>query len=224
MEVNMILIVEDDKLLAETLSNYLESQHIACVVAFDGEEALKKIKEYNISGVIVDMMMPKMDGLSFIQALSHVSPKPFIMMSTALGSLEDKAKAFELGADDYLVKPYHFKELVYRLQALSKRTLKESTHLLSFKHSYLDEEQLLCKVMDQVILLSKKEFQVLFLLLKHPHTIFTRQQLLDRIWGEDNMSYDRTVDTHIKSIREKVKSPDFEIVTIRGLGYKGVIV
>jgi two-component system, OmpR family, response regulator len=95
---------------------------------------------------------------------------------------------------------------------------------LSFKHSYLDEEQLLCKVMDQVILLSKKEFQVLFLLLKHPHTIFTRQQLLDRIWGEDNMSYDRTVDTHIKSIREKVKSPDFEIVTIRGLGYKGVIV
>ncbi len=220
----MILIVEDDQTLAETLANYLESQHMSCVVAFDGEEALRKMKEYTISGVIVDMMMPKMDGLSFIQTLQHVTPKPFIMMSTALGSLEDKAKAFELGADDYLVKPYHFKELVLRLQALRKRTIKESTHQLSFKHSYLDEEQLLCKVYDQSINLSKKEFQVLFLLLKHPQIIFTRQQLLDQIWGEDNMSYDRTVDTHIKSIREKVKSPDFEIVTIRGLGYKGVVI
>jgi two-component system, OmpR family, response regulator len=223
MEVNMILIVEDDKLLAQTLSDYLESQHIECVVAFDGEEALKKMKEYMISGVIVDMMMPKMDGLTFISSLTNLNPKPFILMSTALGSLEDKAKAFELGADDYLVKPYHFKELGYRIQALLKRTSKDTRHQLSFNHSFLDEEQLLCKVYDQNIALSKKEFQVLFLLLKHPQIIFTRQQLLDQVWGEDNMSYDRTVDTHIKSIREKVKSPDFEIVTIRGLGYKGVI-
>jgi two-component system OmpR family response regulator len=219
----MILIVEDDHTLAETLANYLSSQHIPCVVAFDGEEALVKMKEYHVTGVIVDMMMPKMDGLSFIEAIARVTPKPFILMSTALGSLEDKAKAFELGADDYLVKPYHFKELAYRIQALNKRTQKDLRHQLVFDHSFLDEEQLLCKVYDQTILLSKKEFQVLFLLLKHPQTIFTRQQLLDSIWGEDNMSYDRTVDTHIKSIREKVKSPDFEIITIRGLGYKGVI-
>ncbi|MBS3991533.1 MAG: response regulator transcription factor [Erysipelothrix sp.] len=219
----MILIVEDDVLLAQTLKTFLESQHMSCVVAVDGEEALSKIAEYTITGMIVDMMMPKMDGVSLLSAITHLHPKPFIIMSTALGSLEDKAKAFELGADDYLVKPYHFKELGFRIQALLKRTNKDQRHQLIFDHSFLDEQQLLCKVHDQSIVLSKKEFQVLFHLLKHPQTIFTRNQLLDLIWGESSLSYDRTVDTHIKSIREKVKSPDFEIVTIRGLGYKGVL-
>lgn len=219
----MILIVEDDVLLAQTLETFLTSQNMACVVAHHGKEALEKIAEYTITGMIVDMMMPTMDGVTLLSAITQLNPKPFIIMSTALGSLEDKAKAFEMGADDYLVKPYHFKELGYRLQALLKRTNKDQRHQLVFNHSFLDEQQLLCQVHDQIIVLSKKEFQVLFHLLKHPQTIFTRSQLLDLIWGESSLSYDRTVDTHIKSIREKVKSPDFEIVTIRGLGYKGVL-
>lgn len=122
-----------------------------------------------------------------------------------------------------MVKPYHFKELGYRIQALMKRSLIDLRHQLLFPHSFLDETQLLCRVNDQPIVLSKKEFHLLFHLLKHPNIIFTRQQLLDAIWGEESESYDRTVDTHIKSIREKVNSPDFEVLTVRGIGYKGVI-
>ncbi len=219
----MILIVEDDITLATTLANFLHSQHLENIVASDGIKALEIIKSYTITGMIVDMMMPNMDGLTLLQHIKNMNPQPFIIMSTALGSLEDKTKAFELGVDDYLVKPYHFKELGFRIQALLKRSAIDMRHQLVFQHTFLDETQLLCKVANQSIALSKKEFQVLFHLLKYPNIIFTRQQLLDRIWGEENESFDRTVDTHIKSIREKVTSLDFEIITVRGLGYKGVL-
>lgn len=219
----MILIVEDDHTLAESLAAFLKSMELESVIAHHGLEALEILKNTTIHGMIVDMMMPEMDGVALLMSLRYLNPKPFIIMSTALGSLEDKAKAFELGADDYMVKPYHFKELGYRIQALMKRSLIDLRHQLLFPHSFLDETQLLCRVNEQPVPLSKKEFHLLFHLLKHPNIIFTRQQLLDTIWGEESESFDRTVDTHIKSIREKVNSPDFEVLTVRGIGYKGVI-
>lgn len=219
----MILIVEDDVTLAHGLQLFVESLHFECSVAHNGYEAIEVIKSKKLQGMIVDMMMPQMDGITLLTHIRDLNPKPFIIMASALDSLEDKVKAFECGADDYIVKPYHFQELGYRLHALCKRHAVDLRRQLIFAHSILDEEQLQCQVYDKSIYLSRKEFQLLFFLLKNANRIFTRQQLLDAIWGIENDSFDRTVDTHIKSIREKVRCCDFEIVTVRGIGYKGVI-
>ena len=191
----MILIVEDDITLAHALKSFVESLNFECCVAYNGYEALQILENNLIQGLVVDMMMPHMDGITLLSQIHTLNPKPFIIMASALGSLEDKTKAFELGADDYMIKPYYFEELGYRLHALCKRKAIDMRRKLVFASSSLDESHLVCQINGKTINLSRKEFQLLFFLLKHANKIFTRQQLLDAVWGMENESFDRTVDT-----------------------------
>ena len=218
-----ILIVEDDHHLSHILKTYLIKKSFEVDVAFDGIKALEMISSKKYDLVISDVMMPHMDGISLISKLRGMFPDLPLMILTALDQYQDKEKAFLSGTDDYLVKPVHLPELTLRIEALLRRYKIQMEHQIHLKHLLLDQKTMTCKIDDLFIELTHKEFQLLFKLLSYPNRIFTREELMDEIWGFDSESYDRTVDTHIKRIREHVKVDDFEIITVRGLGYKAVI-
>ena len=218
-----ILIVEDDHHLSHILKTYLIKKSFEVDVAFDGIKALDMISSKKYDLVISDVMMPHMDGISLISKLRGMFPDLPLMILTALDQYQDKEKAFLSGTDDYLVKPVHLPELTLRIEALLRRYKIQMEHQIHLKHLLLDQKTMTCKIDDLFIELTHKEFQLLFKLLSYPNRIFTREELMDEIWGFDSESYDRTVDTHIKRIREHVKVDDFEIITVRGLGYKAVI-
>ena len=218
-----ILIVEDDHHLSHILKTYLIKKSFEVDVAFDGIKALDMISSKKYDLVISDVMMPHMDGISLITKLRGMFPDLPLMILTALDQYQDKEKAFLSGTDDYLVKPVHLPELTLRIEALLRRYKIQMEHQIHLKHLLLDQKTMTCKIDDLFIELTHKEFQLLFKLLSYPNRIFTREELMDEIWGFDSESYDRTVDTHIKRIREHVKVDDFEIITVRGLGYKAVI-
>jgi len=218
-----ILIVEDEHHLSHILQTYLRKKSFEVDVAFDGIKALDMISSKKYDLVISDVMMPHMDGISLISKLRSMFPDLPLIILTALDQYQDKEKAFLSGTDDYLVKPVHLPELTLRIEALLRRYKIQMEHQIHLKHLLLDQKTMTCKIDDLFIELTHKEFQLLFKLLSYPNRIFTREELMDEIWGFDSESYDRTVDTHIKRIREHVKVDDFEIITVRGLGYKAVI-
>jgi len=218
-----ILIVEDEHHLSHILQTYLRKKSFEVDVAFDGIKALDMISSKKYDLVISDVMMPHMHGISLISKLRSMFPDLPLIILTALDQYQDKEKAFLSGTDDYLVKPVHLPELTLRIEALLRRYKIQMEHQIHLKHLLLDQKTMTCKIDDLFIELTHKEFQLLFKLLSYPNRIFTREELMDEIWGFDSESYDRTVDTHIKRIREHVKVDDFEIITVRGLGYKAVI-
>ena len=144
-------------------------------------------------------------------------------MLTALDNIKDKEESFMSGADDYVVKPVDMKELMLRVQSLLRRYKIINKQLFEHKSTVLDYKTFICHINDQDINLTKKEFMLLFKLLSSSGQIFTREQLMNDIWGFDSYSYERTIDTHIKRLREKIHTDDFELVTVRGLGYKAVL-
>ena len=218
-----LLVVEDDMPLQRMMSSFLGLNGYRVIPAGNGQEALDAIERVMPDMVIADVMMPVMDGWELTQELRDAYPLLPIMLVTARDSIEDKRTGFTAGADDYLTKPIDLDELLLHVQALLRRAQAMTSHKLTIGEATLDYDSLTIRRGDILLTLPKKEFFLLFKLLSSPMQIFTRRQLMDEIWGMDAQSDERTVDVHIKRLREKCEVfPDFAIVTVRGLGYKAV--
>ncbi|MGE5676830.1 MAG: response regulator transcription factor [Pseudomonadota bacterium] len=216
-----ILVVEDDKNLRKLMSAVLRQNGYNVLDAGDGTEALDIIDKFHVDMIISDIMMPKMDGYTLTDELRQTGSNLPVLMVTAKETLEDKKKGFSAGTDDYMVKPIDMDEMLLRVAALLRRSRIMNEHRLQIGEAKLDYDALTVSRGNTSVVLPKKEFYLLFKLLSYPRQIFTRQQLMDEIWGMDAETDERTVDVHIKRLREKFSDfPDFEIVTIRGLGYK----
>ncbi|MEG1710597.1 MAG: response regulator transcription factor [Clostridia bacterium] len=217
-----ILVVEDDKNLQQLMRTFLERAGYDVKTACDGKKASEVIEEMQFDLIITDLMMPKMDGYEFAKHVRKISQIP-ILMVTAKEELVDKKRGFSVGADDYMVKPIEFEEMLLRVSALLKRAKLANEKVIEIGSTKVDYNSLSVSCGEKSIELTKKEFQLLFKLLSSPNRIFTRSQLMDDIWGYDSESDERTVDVHIRRVREKLECiTDFEVVTIRGLGYKAV--
>ncbi|MBE5768213.1 MAG: response regulator transcription factor [Clostridiales bacterium] len=216
-----VMVVEDDLALRRMMCAFLGKHGYTTVPADDGESALDAIEKVMPDLVIADVMMPRMDGWELTRILRRMHPLLPIMLVTARDTLEDKRMGFSQGADDYLTKPIDLDELLLHVKALLRRSQAMTSHQLTIGETLLDYNALTATRGDTVLSLPKKEFYLLFKLLSSPMQIFTRRQLMDEIWGMDAQSDERTVDVHIKRLREKCEIfPDFAIVTVRGLGYK----
>lgn len=219
-----ILVVEDDKNLRKLMITCLRKNEYMPFEATNGEEALDILDKNYIDLIISDIMMPKMDGYELTKTLREAHYDIPILLVTAKSNFEDKKEGFLLGADDYMVKPINIDEMILRIKVLLKRAKLTNEKILKIGELELDYNQLLITKKDKIYQLTQKEFYLLFKLLSTPNVIFTRQELIEEIWGLENESEFRTVDVHIKRIREKLEELDeFEIVTIRGIGYKGII-
>jgi DNA-binding response OmpR family regulator len=218
-----MLVVEDDKRLRTIISKNLEKNGYEVLQAENGEIAYGIFENNYIDLVITDIMMPRIDGNTLVKRIRYMNTDIPIIMLTALESYYDKEKSFNNGADDYLVKPVNMKELLLRIKVLLRRYKIVSESIYNLGALHLEFSSKTCKIAEKVITLTIKEFDLLYKLISSPNQIFTREQLLNEIWGYDNESYERTVDTHIKRLREKIKIKEFEIITVRGLGYKVVV-
>ncbi len=219
-----ILVVEDDKNLRKLITTYLQKNKYNTYEATNGEEALNVLDQSYIDLIVSDIMMPKMDGYELIKSLREAKYDVPILIITAKSEIEDKKEGFLLGADDYMVKPIDIEEMLLRVQVLLRRSKSASEKKIQIGDLLLNYNQLSVIKKDKVYNLAQKEFYLLYKLLSTPNTIFTRQELIEEVWGLESDSDYRTVDVHIKRIREKMKDVDeFEIVTIRGIGYKAII-
>ncbi len=216
-----ILVVEDDLPLQRMMCAFLGMNGYRTLSAANGEEALDAIERVMPDLVVADVMMPVMDGWQLTEELRRAYPLLPIMLVTARDTLEDKRNGFTRGADDYMTKPIDLDELLLHIGALLRRAQAMTSHRLTIGETVLDYDSLTVTRQDVSITLPKKEFYLLFKLLSSPKQIFTRRQLMDEIWGMDAQSDERTVDVHVKRLREKCEVfPDFSIMTVRGLGYK----
>ncbi|HSH34652.1 response regulator transcription factor [Schnuerera sp.] len=219
-----ILVVEDDKNLQKLMVAVLKQYGYNVLNAKDGVEALEILDKSHVDLIITDIMMPNMDGYNLTNALRESNYNLPILMITAKETLEDKRKGFLVGTDDYMVKPFDMDEMILRVKALLRRSKIANEQRLTIGDVELDYNALTVNKDDDSILLPKKEFYLLFKLLSYPKHIFTRQQLMDEIWGIESETDERTVDVHIKRLREKFAHfNEFEIITVRGLGYKAEI-
>ncbi len=218
-----VLVVEDNADLRELFCTSLELDGYRCLPAADGIEALDVIGREFVDLIVADIMMPRMDGLELIQALRDAGYELPILVVTARDQFEDLRLGFKAGADDYMVKPINIRELSLRVGALLRRAKISSEKKIRVGNTTLDYDSLTATVNGVESLLPQKEFYLLFKLLSYPNKVFTRQQLMDEIWGVDSETDERTINTHINRLRERFQgNEDFEIVTVRGLGYKAV--
>lgn len=216
-----ILVVEDDLPLRKMMSAFLSMNGYRTQTAGNGEEALAVMERVLPDLVIADVMMPVMNGWQLTEEIRHAWPMMPVILVTARDSIEDKRTGFAAGADDYLTKPLDLDELLLHVNAVLRRSQAMTSHRLTVGQTVLDYDSLTVTRGETSITLPKKEFYLLFKLLSSPKQIFTRRQLMDEIWGMDAQSDERTVDVHIKRLREKCEIfPDFALVTVRGLGYK----
>lgn len=219
-----ILVVEDDNNLRKLIVTCLKKNNYNTYEAKNGEEAIQVLDQKYIDLIISDVMMPKMNGFDLIKELRESRYRTPILLITAKSDIKDKKQGFLLGADDYMVKPINIEELLLRVQVLLRRSKSTSERKLRIGDLVLNYDQMSVKRKDKVYFLAQKEFLLLYKLLSMPGTIFNRQELIEEIWGLESESDYRTVDVHIKRIREKMYDVrEFEIVTIRGIGYKSII-
>lgn len=216
-----ILVVDDNENIRNLIVERLTGEGYQVFPAADGEEALDVMDHEHIDLMIADIMMPRMDGYELTSELRGAKYTLPILMITAKERIEDKRQGFRAGTDDYMVKPIDFDEMMLRVEALLRRAKINSEKKLTVGSMVLDYDTLTVNTGTEEILLPQKEFYLLFKLLSYPKKIFTRRDLMDEIWGLDSETDDRTVDVHIKRLREKFEHlTQFKIVTIRGLGYK----
>lgn len=219
-----ILIVDDEERIRSLVRLYLEREGYAVEEAEDGSVALAKFKAGQFSLLIVDLMMPDIDGWRVCREIRESSGIPIIML-TARGEEFDRVLGLELGADDYLVKPFSTKELVARVKALLRRSSGQ-LHTVSSELSAgllsIDKERHRVTIGDEVINLTPLEFDLLYFLAKNRGRVFSREQLMETVWGYDFYGDARTVDTHVKKLREKLAHPSIKkmLVTVWGVGYK----
>lgn len=219
--MNRILMVDDDSNIRELVTIFLEKEGFTVFNAEDGVEALAVLEKTTVDLAIIDIMMPNMDGWELCSAIKNFQEMPVIFL-TARGEIEQKIKGFSLGADDYVVKPFAPEELVARIRVLLKRYQILATQEIRIGNISLNEKEMLVMLQNRAITLPLKEFQLLFRLAGYPDKTFSREQLIEEIWGYDYEGDERTVDVHIKRLREKFPTDisGFAIRTIRGLGYR----
>ncbi|GKX65246.1 response regulator transcription factor [Inconstantimicrobium mannanitabidum] len=218
-----ILIVEDDIKLRKLFSTVLNKNGYNTLQAGDGIEAWNVIEANHVDLVISDIMMPNMDGYEFTKSIRDTNSEIPILMITAREDFSAKRRGFILGTDDYMVKPIDVNEMVLRVGALLRRVKSIHDRKQNIGETILDYDCLTVFRNGEIIELSQKEFYLLYMLVSFPNKIFTRQQLMDEIWGVNSESDAQTIDVHINRLRKHFSSnPDFEIVTVRGLGYKVV--
>ena len=224
MAKNKILIVDDDANIAELIKINFESEGFDTITASNGREAVDKFRTENPSIVIMDVMMPEMDGWEACREIRKTSNTPIIML-TAKGETFDKVLGLELGADDYMVKPFETKELTARVKAVLRRTEnheKSSDKSLDYRNLSINISNYELKVNGAIVELPPKELELLYFLASNPNRVFTREQLLEKVWGFDYYGDSRTVDVHIKRLREKLEgvSGNWQLKTVWGVGYK----
>lgn len=218
-----ILIAEDDKSIQLLVAARLKSNYTV-ICANDGQEALEIIESQRIDLLIADIMMPRMDGFCLVKTIREDGFTLPVLMLTAKQSFDDKRTGFFSGTDDYMTKPVNYEELHWRIEALLRRARIASENKIALGNVVLDSTTYTVKGSEQVIELPKKEFELLYKLLSYPGQIFTKNQLLDDIWGYDSESAEDTVKTHISRLRNKFQDvEEFKIITIKGLGYKAEI-
>ena len=215
-----ILVVDDDKNICELLRLYLVKEGYSVTMAHDGEAALTDFDKLHPDLVLLDVMMPVMDGWEVCRKIRAKDNTPIIML-TAKGETYDKVLGLELGADDYIVKPFDAKEVTARIKAVLRRTHEPSPgqQVLAFKSLQLNLDKKTVSIDDEEIPFSKTEFEILALLLREKGRVFSRQELINRIWPRDVMVLDRTVDVNITRVRKKIKDYARHIVTRLGYGY-----
>ena len=221
--MNRILIVEDDVELRQLFARVLEKNGYQVVTAEDGAEALRILGLGYVDLIISDIMMPVMDGNALVRALREDGVKTPVLMITAKSTLDDMREGFLSGTDDYMVKPVNVNEMVLRVGALLRRARMLSERRQRIGETLLECDSLTVSRAGQSMVLPQKEFMLLYKMAAYPGKIFTRQQLMDEIWGYNAEVDSHTVDVHIGRLRERFKdNPDFKIVTMRGVGYKVV--
>ena len=214
-----ILLVDDDQNILTFVSRQLEKNGNEVVTATDGRRAVEKLKTHDVDIAIVDIMMPFMDGLSLTEVIKNNHDIPVIML-TAKSQIDDKREAFSRGADDYLTKPFEFEELLFRIEAILRRTNKSDKDFFRLKNIVIDKSDYVVKIDNKTIKLPLKEFELLYYFAQHKNQVFSREQLIEEIWGLDFEGDNRTVDVHIKRLRSRFKdNAPFEIRTIRNIGY-----
>jgi DNA-binding response OmpR family regulator len=218
-----ILVVEDERPVCDLVRAYLEKNLFEVEIAFDGYEALKKSAETNFDLIILDIMLPKADGWTVCREIRKSSSVPIIMV-TAKAEEFDRVLGLELGADDYITKPFSPRELVARVKAVLRRTQKagqEKHEVLNYPHLTIDRTANRVEVAGQEAQLTPKEFELLWFLASHPERAFTREQLLEVVWGYSYFGDARTVDTHVRRLRDKLRPAGISYIkTIWGRGYK----
>mgnify|MGYP004540190757 FL=1 len=218
-----ILIVEDDTELSQLFRRVLEKNGYEVLCAFDGVDAMNRLESEFVDVIISDIMMPKMDGYEFVRELRDAKIETPVLMITAKDRFQDMQCGFDAGTDDYMVKPVNVNEMVLRVGALLRRSRMISERKLTVGGTTLEYDSLSITRNGVSSIIPQKEFLLLYKLLSYPNHIYTRQQLMDDIWGMDSETEARTVDVHINRLRDRFRDgADFEIVTVRGIGYKAV--
>lgn len=218
-----ILVAEDDQGLQQLFCRVLSRSGYTALAANDGEEALALLEQEQVDLIISDIMMPRMDGYQLVQALRAANIAIPVLIITARDGFDDMKRGFMSGGDDYMVKPVNLNEMVLRVQALLRRAQMVSEQRLTLGSTVLDLGAFAVRQGSQRMELPQKEFLLLYKLASYPGHIFTRQQLMDDIWGLASETESRTVDVHINRLRDRFRdNRDFEIITIRGVGYKVV--
>lgn len=215
-----IMVVDDEMHIRELVRFYLDKAGFDTIEAANAEEALDIVENQYIDLAVVDIMMPGMDGFELVEQMRQYREFPVIML-TAKSQSKDKLRGFSLGIDDYVTKPFDPDELMARVKTILKRYSINSSNVVKIGDVIFDGDKYEVRYQEQVIHLPLKQFELAFELAKNPNQIFTREQLIEKIWGMDYDGFNRTVDVHIKRIRENLGHlPGFKVVTVRGLGYK----
>ncbi len=217
-----ILIVDDDENICEVIKMYLENSGYSTKVCYDGKAALETFVQYMPDLVLLDIMLPHMDGVDVLKRIRKEYETPVIML-TAKGETFDKVLALELGADDYIVKPFEPKEMIARVKAVLRRynVENENKEILKFPGLIIDINSYTVVYESDEIKMPPKEFELLYYLASNKNRVFTREQLLCEVWGYDYPGDSRTVDVHIKRLREKLQGgSNWQIETVWGVGYK----
>ena len=221
-----ILIVDDDNNIAELIPLYLTKECFETKIVNDGEQALREFDSFHPDLLLLDLMLPGIDGYQVCRELRHTSDVPIIMLS-AKGETFDKVLGLELGADDYIIKPFDAKELVARVRAVLRRfkvrqpSAPSGEKSVSYPDLTINLTNYSVTYMGKQVDMPPKELELLYFLASSPNQVFTREQLLDHIWGYEYIGDTRTVDVHIKRLREKIKdNPGWSIATVWGIGYK----
>lgn len=219
-----ILVIDDDPNITDLLKMYLEKEGYEVKTAADGQEGLTTFKMYEPDLVLLDVMLPRKDGLQICREIRDHSSKPVIMIS-AKGETFDKVLGLELGADDYIVKPLDMKEVFARVKAVLRRYAKHDTsdgELIKFDNLEISLQKYELRVKGKIVNVPPKELELIYFLASNYNHVFTRDQLLDKVWGFDYLGDSRTVDVHIKRLREKLEgaSTAWNLKTIWGVGYK----
>ncbi|AYC28476.1 response regulator transcription factor [Paenisporosarcina cavernae] len=217
-----ILLVDDDQALLVFVQKQLESAGYIVRVASNGAAALSVLGKESFDLAIVDVMMPYVDGFELVRKIRETTSMPIILL-TAKAALEDKEKGFRLGTDDYVVKPFEIKELLFRIQALLRRAGLEHAEasLVPIGKAIIDQQTFEVRIDSKTLLLPLKEFELLLYLASHVRRVCTRDELIDQVWGLDFSGDERTVDVHIKRLRQRFPEEEsgFRIKTLRGVGY-----